>query len=432
MVKTVKTLFVSPQLPWPLDAGSKLRIYNLLRAYAELGPVTLVCFAQDEAELQHAPEMERYCHRVVCVPFDSGPSADVLPAGKLRTLLSQVIQLRPRMIRSFTSEAVTGHINALLEAEDFDIVHFARLSMTGNAAGLVANRFAGRRPFRVVDTDDHESEKVRRHAAVEPWSSRRKYLHLLEYAKLHVYERRTLSRFDCALVCSENDPRLRHPRVPSMEIVGNGAVVESASADPTPKDDGRTLMFLGAMGYPPNQDAVVWFVTHVLPLVRPRVPEVRFVIAGQKPSAAVSALHNGRDVLVTGYVHDTAELFRSSTVSVVPIRIAGGTRIKILESMAAAVPVISTTIGCEGIDAVPGEHVVIADTAQEFADRCVTLLLDPARRAALGRAGRSLVERQYRWEDIRDRYVRVLQRRFERALPSRAGEPLTPSLRAHG
>jgi glycosyltransferase involved in cell wall biosynthesis len=127
------------------------------------------------------------------------------------------------------------------------------------------------------------------------------------------------------------------------------------------------------------------------------------------------ALNNGRDLLVTGYVEDKNQLFASCTAFVVPLRIGGGTRLKILEAMAFGRPVVSTTIGCEGIDVTPGEDILVADTPQDFAAACIDLLADEKQRQALGRAGRQLVERRYRWEAIRSGYVKALQNSFIKA-----------------
>ena len=272
--------------------------------------------------------------------------------------------------------------------------------MVENVKRVFRSRDGAPRPFRVLDLDDVESSKMKRMAAMEPWSSSRKYVRGLEWLKLSASEQRRLPEFDCLLVCSEKDRRVVQAkwRRSRVEVFANGADVNTACSEP--RDDGRTVVFLGAMNYQPNEDAVLFFVELVLPILRQRIPDARFVIAGKSPSAKVRALNNGKDVLVTGYVQDKAAVLSSCTVFVVPIRMGGGTRIKILEAMAAGVPVVSTTVGCEGIDATPDEAVVIADSPEDFAAACGTLLLDPAGRRSLARAGRLLVQRQYQWEDI--------------------------------
>jgi len=406
----VRTLFVASQVPWPLDVGSKIRIYNLLQCYAEIGSVTLLCFAQDQAEAQSVPLLEEQGLRVVCVPFIAGETGAALRPGKLAAL-SRAMHPRPWMVRYFKSKQLTDRLALLLAEGDFDILHAERLYMTDNLGAASRRQSGGRRPYRILDVDDLESGKIRGIAAVEAWRSWRKYLGWLEFLKLYTYERRVVPRFDCALVCSEKDrQRLRNlPGSPRVEVFPNGADWRESTACDQQQDDGKTLVFLGAMNYHPNEDAALFFAQSVFPKIKRRVAGARFVVAGKSPSARLRTLHNGADLIVTGYVENKSALFDSCTVFVVPIRFGGGTRLKILEAMAVGKAVVSTTVGCEGIDVSPGEDIVVADSAADLADACVGMLLDEPRRGALGRAGCELVFKRYRWDQIRARYVSALE-----------------------
>lgn len=406
----MKTLFVAPQVPWPLDVGSKIRVNNLLRCYAELGAVTLVCFAQDRSEIEGVSEVERYCHRVYLLPLNAGEADAASQVGRLG-VLAQAMHAQPRLVRYFSSHGLVRRVASLVDGEDFDILHVERLAMAQYADCALRTCSGARRPYLMLDLDDLESEKMRRMATLEPWGSPQKYLRLIEYLKLFVYERRVLPRFDCALVCSEHDRRrLQHgPRSPRVEVFCNGAEADDSAMLDEQRDAGRTLVFFGAINYQPNEDAALYFAESVLPLVRREVPDVQFIVAGKSPSARVRALENGHDVLVTGYVQDKTALFNSCTVFIVPLRIGGGTRIKILEAMAAAKPVVSTTVGCEGIDVTPGENILIANSPEAFAGACRDLLRNEAQRQAIGRAGRDLVLRRYRWGEIRKGYIKTLE-----------------------
>lgn len=411
----MKTLFVAPQVPWPLDVGSKIRVNNLLRCYAELGAVTLVCFAQDPSEAESISGVDCYCHRVYLLPLNAGEAGAASQVGRIG-VLGQVMHAQPRLVRYFSSQELAGRVASLVNGEDFDILHVERLAMAQYADCALRTPSGARRPYLMLDLDDLESEKMRRMAALEPWGSPQKYLRLLECLKLFVYERGVVRQFDCVLACSEHDRRrLQHgPRSPRVEVFCNGAEAESSAVLDEQRDAGCTLVLFGAMNYQPNEDAALYFAESVLPLVRREVPDVRFIVAGKSPSARVRALENGRDVLVTGYVQDKTALFNSCTVFIVPLRIGGGTRIKILEAMAAAKPVVSTTIGCEGIDVSPGENILIANSPEEFAGACRDLLLNAAQRQAVGRAGRDLVLRRYRWGEIRKGYIKTLEDCFRR------------------
>jgi len=405
----MKTLLIAPQVPWPLDAGSKIRVDQLLRCYAQLGEVTFACFVQDAGEAAGVAELERFCARVVCFDFASETRTRRVFGGKAGAIV-QVLDPRPWMVRFFHCPEVARKIEALLSSDEFDLVHIERLSMA-QFAGNVFSRRHGNRPYLIIDIDDLESGKMIRAAALDPWCSLRRYLRLLDWLKLLTYERSVLPKFDRALVCSEKDQRRlqRRHKNPIIEVFRNGAEFDEGATGNGTEDDGRTLVYIGAMGYPPNEDAALFFATSILPLIRADVPDVRFIIAGKSPSEKVRSLADGRNVVVTGYVEDKAVLLRSCTVFVVPLRLGGGTRIKILEVMAAGKPIVSTGVGCEGIDVTPEENILVADRPAEFAAACVELLRDKSRRQSLGRAGRELVQRGYRWSQIRSGYVERLR-----------------------
>lgn len=412
----MKTLFLAPQVPWPLDVGSKIRVHNFLRCYAEMGDVTLVCFAENQSEAQAVSNLNQYCKRIFCFPLWPAQFAPEQQSRKFGALM-QLIRFKPRITQFFNCPKLASQVESLIASEHFDIVHVERLFMVINADAALRGRPRSGRPLLVLDIDDLESEKIGRLAVLHSWRSMRKYFEMLEFLKLKAYERRILSQFDWVLVCSEKDRLylVRSRRLPEIKVFSNGAEVSDCVLPSGARDDGSTLVFLGAMNYQPNEDAALYFIESILPLIRERLPSIRLIVAGKSPSPRLRTLHNGRDLLVTGYVEEKNQLFASCTVFVVPLRIGGGTRLKILETMAFGKPVVSTTIGCEGIDVKPVENILVADTPQDFAAACLNLLADETRRQALGRAGRELVERSYRWEAIRNGYVKVLQDHFLKA-----------------
>jgi glycosyltransferase involved in cell wall biosynthesis len=170
---------------------------------------------------------------------------------------------------------------------------------------------------------------------------------------------------------------------------------------PSPDEhQGDSLVFVGAMHWRPNQDAIQYFVDEILPLVRDRRPDVSIAVVGQEPPAHIQKLDSLPGVHIVGRVDDVRPYVDAATVYVVPLRIGGGTRLKILEALAMGKAVVSTSVGAEGLDVVDGEHILIADSADEFADRIERLLADPSLRGKLGRAGRALVTERYRWDSL--------------------------------
>lgn len=396
----MRTLFVAPQVPWPLDVGSKIRIYNLVKSYASAGPVTLLCIEQSSTDRQALAQLAAVAQTAECFRTD----AAIAEAGKLAAV-RQLLRPVPKSVRAFRSSSLSAHIEMLLERERFDVMHVQRLSMTAN---ISATAHAAAKALKVLDLDDIESAKALRGVRLESWHTPRRYVYWAEYAKLERLERRAFAAFDRVLVCSAKDQErlLARGCVGQVQVFENGADLDGF-AD-TVRDNGRTLVFFGAMDYQPNEDAAMYFARHIFPLVKREVQDARFVIAGKAPSERIRALHDGRGIEVQGYVRDKRELFGATTVLVVPIRVGGGTRIKILEAMAAQRPVVSTSVGCEGIDVSTGENILVGDSPQAFAACCVELLRNEDRRRALGSAGQELVTRRYQWSAIRERFISSL------------------------
>jgi glycosyltransferase involved in cell wall biosynthesis len=409
MPRAPRTLFVAPQLPWPLDVGSKIRTYNLLSAYAALGPVTLVCFALEDGDPAAAKELSTLVEAVHLFPLES--RSGLLERGKSGAL-AQTLRTVPQSVRRFTSAALTQKLEQLLVEEDFDFLHVERVFMADNLRALLRSP-AAQGLVKVLDVDDIESLKASRLLRTEPAPLTRRFWGRLDLAKLRAFERAALRRFDVALVCSRADQQWLGAvsSGADVEVFCNGADVTPAQAAPR-RDDGRTLLFLGAMSYRPNSDAALYFAREVFPLVRREIPDARFVVVGRSPPAELEALADGTHLEVRGFVADKDAVLAACSALVAPIRAGGGTRLKILEAMAARLPVVSTTVGCEGIDVTPGRDLLVADSANDFATACVTLLRDRERHAALSAAGFELVSSHYRWSEIRREFGARLQARL--------------------
>jgi glycosyltransferase involved in cell wall biosynthesis len=214
---------------------------------------------------------------------------------------------------------------------------------------------------------------------------------------------------------SEADKAALQRLVPGLNVtvVPNAVDVEyytSADIRPSPLPP-RSLIFTGKMDFRPNVDAVLWFCQEVLPLVRREMTDVSFYIVGQSPHRRVLRLADDPAVTVTGYVDDVRPYITGASVYVVPLRIGGGTRLKVLEAMAMSKPIVSTSLGCEGFEGLaPGRELSVADTPEEFAQQVIELLYDAPRRERLGQAAHRFVEERYDWRLI----VPKLERAYER------------------
>jgi glycosyltransferase involved in cell wall biosynthesis len=251
----------------------------------------------------------------------------------------------------------------------------------------------------VLFTHNVEAEIWRRHA--ETHQGRMTFgLYDTQHRRMLVYEDSALQRFDGILTVSDADRKTLTRLYPDagakpMWVIPTGVDTEYFAPDGTAASDAR-LVFAGSMDWLPNEDAMRFFCHDVLPLIRAEEPRARLSIVGRAPTAAVRALAD-EHIEVTGTVADVRPFMRKAAVHVVPLRIGGGTRLKIFEAMAMGQAVVSTTIGAEGLPVTDGEHVLIADGPRAFADAVVSLLRDARRRQTLSAAARQLVLERYDW-----------------------------------
>ena len=231
-----------------------------------------------------------------------------------------------------------------------------------------------------------------------PW---RRALLALEWRKMRQYEARACARAGLTVVVSEADRSLLAGNAPGADIRAIGTGVDTSYFHPNGAVEAPArLVFTGSMDWYPNEDAILYFIAAILPEVRRKVPELSLAVVGRDPSARLRAACVAAGVEVTGTVVDVRPHVAEAAVYVVPLRIGGGTRLKIFEALAMGKAVVSTRIGAEGLPIVSGQHFLQADSPADFAQAVVTLLKDPDRRRTLGRAGRRLVEERYSWTQV--------------------------------
>jgi sugar transferase (PEP-CTERM/EpsH1 system associated) len=377
-------LFLAHRIPYPPDRGDKIRSWHLLRHLATLGRVHLACFADDEADAAHLPAL-----RAALGDRLGEAHVEIRTRGKAAAGARALIEGRPVSLALFDSARLRAFVAGLLARESIGTV----FAFSGQMAQFVP---AGLGQRFVMDFGDMDSAKFAQYGVEGTgpmrWVNRR------EADKLFAFERATAVRADLCLFVSEAEAALFRGKtgLGNIRALSNG--IDLAHFDPAAgfarlDETEPLLLFTGQMDYAPNAAAVAWFAREVLPRVR----GARFIIAGRNPLPSVRALA-GERVTVTGGVADMRSWLAAADVVVAPLKLARGIQNKVLEAMAMARPVVASPAAFEGIEAVAGRDLLVADEAAATAEAVNSLLADPGRGAAIGAAARSRMEQAYRWE----------------------------------
>ncbi len=392
----MRILMLAPYPPFPPRGGGALRSFSLLRGLAPRHDVTLLAFAPDAAAVAALAPLREIC-RVATV---LGPPRRSLARRALSTLASPL----PDMALRNAAPAYAQAVSRLLAAERFDVVQAESIEMAGYA---LAARGLG--ALLVLDEFNAEYLLQRRAALADLRRSPRPramlggLYSLAQWRKLARYERGLLRAFDRVLVVSEGDRAAlrRLERRADPAVVPNG--VDTATLRPGPvrgELGAATLVFTATLDYRPNIDALRWFVGEVLPQIRRRRPDARLLVVGRAAGPAVRALA-GEAVEVVGEVPDVRPYIAGAAVYVVPMRIGGGSRLKLLEALAMEAAVVSTPMGAEGVTGLrDGEQLLLAASPEGFAKATLRLIDDPELGVRLGRAGRAHVVTHYDWRTI--------------------------------
>jgi glycosyltransferase involved in cell wall biosynthesis len=417
----MRVLMLSPGYPLPPDNGAKRRIAAVASHIARRHDLTLVSL-EDSASgaTNRAPSTDGW--RNVIVPHRE--------SGRLETAVTACFTLRSYGQVRYSNEALRATVKELLSRERFDCVWIHMLLMAPYIEPLVRgadSRVGG--PMLVLDQHNVDEQYFRSFLSNSTPLAHKAFA-TFEMLKARRLQERWFPIFDAILCVSEEDVRETAPFVDSrtkLLLAPNGVDVEffaPAERIEWPGPD-APVVFGGSLDVTMNQDAVRWLLERVLPHVVRRRPGVQFWIVGRNPPPALVSLARARGATVTGTVPDVRDYYRRAGVFVVPLRMGGGTKLKTVEAMAMGLPIVSTRVGAQGLDVVPGRHLYVEDDPEAFAARTVELLQDRVRAAAMGAAARELVERTYSWTRILDEVERGLTARWrERAQAVSEPSPL--------
>jgi glycosyltransferase involved in cell wall biosynthesis len=332
------------------------------------------------------------------------------PGYTLTKILQGAIGRTPLPLLNYTTGSMRQTLEDLLAGTEFDIVQVESIHLMGY---LPIIKTAPRRPLIVCDWHNIESELLNRYREREGNLLRRAYAHRT-VRLMRNFEQRALDEFDAHLTVSERDAqRLRQLNLKArIFVIENGVdaahysdqQLEQAHSARFPQqassDSPNRIIFVGSMDYHANIDGVVSFAREVWPRLRERRPDLTFTIVGRDPASEVRELESLPGIEVTGTVADVRPYYREAVAAIVPLKVGGGSRLKILEAMAAGVPVISTTLGAEGLALEPDKNILIADTNEKTVEAIVSLTEQAEQRKQLGDAGRALVSKRYDWTTV--------------------------------
>jgi sugar transferase (PEP-CTERM/EpsH1 system associated) len=422
----INILFLAQLLPYPLDSGGKIKSYHFLQALAEKHTVTLVSFVRSEQEAESAGTLKQFCDQIETV---------LLPRSKVRDLawlLRSLVNGKSFIISRDWAGEFRSRVNDLLSKHPFDVIHVVRANMFQYVPADPCS-------YVVLDTENVEAQVVRRTFESKPFTVSG-FLSLFESKRLEEYERMVCAKADLVLTVTEEDKDALSAHMVSMsgkktrstpiDIVPIGVDTGYFAYSWRPHPDPRAVL-VGTMYWPPNVDCAVHFCRDILPLARKEIPELAFEIVGLRPTKKVVRLQQRlHGVRVTGSVEDVRPYMLHSRVFVVPLRAGSGMRVKILNAMAVGIPVVTTSIGCEGIDGLVqvqqplaghdnrDANIWVADSPHEFARAVVTLMTNDGIARTLSRNGRTLMETVYDWSIIRNRILDLYDR-IEQEIPSR-------------
>jgi sugar transferase (PEP-CTERM/EpsH1 system associated) len=402
---TAKILLLTPDLPYPPHQGAAIRSFNLLKNLASRHDIHLLSFIQEGNTSKRTSPLSKYCSNIATVPPPRRSTK--------RRALSVLFSAKPDMALRLPSPEFTNQLRIHLMRERFDFVQVEAIEMA--QYGLEIKEMNLPSPPLVIFDDINAEYLLQRRAFETDTKHPSLWLgalySLIQWQKLRRYEREVCRRMDRVVVVSQADRKALQRLLPGLDstVVPNGVDSNYYSPAGMEGESDTALVFTGKMDFRPNVDAVLWFAHKVWPLIQEAIPETRFKVVGRNPHPRLDHLKELPGITLTGYVEDIRPYIAEAGVYVVPLRVGGGTRLKVLEAMSMSKGIVSTSMGCEGIDITPEQELFIGDEPLSFAEKTVNLMRDRERRQELGLAARRLVEDRYDWQHIASLMERVYE-----------------------
>lgn len=407
----MRILWLKSELLHPIDKGGKIRTYQMLRHIKREHHVTYLSFAVADDPHEAFEKSQEYCHRLVAVPRSD---ARKFSARFYRDLVVNLSSPLPYAIQKYSSAAMRRAIERELRERDYDVVVSDFLATSINLPPALDST-------TVLFQHNVESTIWRRHYETQTGAFRRAFFRG-QWQKMCAYERSACRRFDAVIAVSEVDRDHMREEFGLSEVYDVPTGVDPDYFRPlggSPAD--CELVFTGSMDWMPNEDAILHFAREILPRIAKAIPAVTLTVVGRNPSPALIALARSDDrIRITGRVDDVRPYVDRASAYIVPLRVGGGTRLKIYEAMAMERPVISTSIGAEGLPVRDGEELLIADEPEAFAGAVIRVLGDAHLARMLGRRAGATVRQRFGWGNAAARFMNVCETAATRGARTRA------------
>ncbi len=384
-----RLLIFLPYVPYPLMRGTYQRVFHLAEELGRHFQVDLFCLSTDPGDAEHRPKFEAFCKRVHFEPFENVPWAPFFT--------DRIWHPLPVTVRHWWSEKVLQSLRAFTHGQDYQIVNFCDLVLWPYIKEVFPNH-----PARVMDRSRvdwlYQTEVL--HTLKQGWLAKLKASENLH--KIAKLEREVRNELALTVVCGPDDQTFLESKLGPSDrvfVLPNGANVAFFNAEEWPPQatDYPSALFCGALDYTPNTDGLSWYFEMIHPLVVARRPDFKVILVGKNPTDEVRRFAALASVDFAGEVPDVRPYYQKAWMQIVPLRIGGGTRLKIAEGLAMSNPVVSTTLGAQGLDLNHDEQLLLADSPQDFADAMIRYADDAKLRSTHGAAGRRRILDVYTW-----------------------------------
>ena len=380
----MKILFILPQPPDPPDSGGKIVLHHLVRYFRERHKTTLACLLHHPRDCDVIRETESLYEKVLAFPAP--------PKFSIGVIGGAILSGKPYKAGKFWNTQLDQAIRKILIQEEFDLIHVQNFYMGQYITG-------NENAFKVLYKENVERNIWYRYAETRLYSFMKKIAYI-EAKRLDIFERNICRKFDKVMMISPSDLDQFRKSEPDLPLLYQppGLDLKSYSFNTREPENLNSLLFTGSLSYYPNQDGIKWFLSEIFPEIHKKLPEIKIQFVGKDPPEWLKNLKDYPGIEVTGWVKDIKPYFENAMGYIVPLRIGGGVRLKIIEAWAKGVPVISTPVGAEGLPYKDGESLFLASNPVEFVRSIKTLINNPETRQNLINNGRKLVENHFNEE----------------------------------